>query len=623
MIAHVIPAQRGTLRLAWFDYFVPSELEKIIAVGQLVKIPFRSAEIFGVIHSLAATPESPSKLKTLTAIVHAAPFLSPPQLAFLEEMALFFHVSLGFLVKMNLPPLSNRKLKSWEALEQKDQSETHKTFGKPRLFVYTDPDEKRNYFQTHSAEFGQTLILVPEVTQTTSIFNNLTPAQQTHSAIITGELSPKNLFILWQQMWTGEKTILLGTRRALFLPFFRLATIILDDEGNENHKSFDLAPRFHARDAAIMLAKHHGTAIHLLTHAPAVESYYFAKQKVYEIASDRLLPTIPQHYTLIDIKNDRRGGNFSALTLDLARAIHSAKKGTLFLFCHRRGTLAYVTCRDCKTVLTCPHCHESLAFHATTKTLQCHHCGFQEPMIATCAHCHGTNIALYGPGTEQVEREVKKLLQNDLRPIVVLDSDSAHTELNTASEQIIIGTHSAWPFIPWAKISLMAFIDSDTPLFVPEYKTGERLWQTITRSLFLLPESTPLFIQTAHPENTLFQALATPELFYTHELAERRLFRYPPYRFVLRLFTSGKNYSLLRREVEQVGHALQQLTKNDSTVTITPASDMFPRFQRGAYWQTIIIKIGYAHYKKTIKQLLTAVPETWKVDPNPNTLLSL
>ena len=620
MIVQVILAKRGTLRLAWFDYLVPAELEKTAAAGQLVVVPFRSKEMLGIIRAFAAQPEAKAKLKTLKEIVLPEPLVSHEQLAFLEEMGVFFHTSLGFLIKMNLLPLQKRKLKTWTMKKEKQTKSEHH-FEKPRVFVYSNLTEKKECLNTRIAAHGQTLILVPEVGDIDLALSDLTAEEQSRAVAITGEISPKKLFTLWQQVWSGEKNIIIGTRRAFFLPFFDLAAIILDDEGNESHKSFDLAPRFHARDAAIMLAKHHGATVHLLTRAPAVETYYFAKNKVYETASDRLLPVIPQRYAILDIKNDRRGGSFNAITADLAEQILSAAQGTIFLFCHRRGTLGYVNCRDCKTALTCPSCQESLAFHAWSKTLECHHCGRREPMIAACRRCQGANIAMYGPGTEQVENEFKKLFPNDPRPIVVIDSDTPQ-KLSAAENHIIIGTQYAWPSIPWKKISLMAFIDSDTPLFAPEYKTGERLWQILTRSLFLLPETAPLFIQTAHPEHTIFQALATPEIFYTSELAERRLFKYPPYRFILRLFTSEKNYASLKHEMESVERTLKRLTKNDSAVTIMPVADMFPRFQRGLYRQTIIIKIGYGNYKKIIRQILTVVPETWKVDPNPNTLLS-
>lgn len=620
MIAHVIPAKRGTPHLAWFDYLVPPELEKSAAVGQLVRVPFRSGEMFGVIHSLAATPQLNIKLKVLKEIIRPEPFISPPQFAFLEEMAALYRASLGFLVKTNLPPLQKRKLRAWKMKKQKKRAAPDRRFAKPRVFIYADAAERKDISARIAAD-GQTLILVPEVGGIKSIFKNLTPTRQRQTIVITGEVSQKDLFNLWQQVWSGKKKIILGTRRALFLPFSNLAVIIIDDEGNENHKSFDLAPRFHARDAAIMLARHHGAAVHLAAFAPTVETYYFAKKKVYEAAPARLLPIIRKRYALVDIGNDRRGGIFSAVTLELAEHIRSAPQGTIFLFCHRRGTLRYVSCRDCKTAAACPVCHEPLAYHAVSKTLECHHCSHRELMMAICGRCQGANIAMFGPGTEQAANELKKILPNDPRPIIVVDSDTP-PKLNDDSDHIFIGTQNAWSAVPWQKVSLMAFIDADTPLFIPEYKTGERLWQALMRSLFLLPETTPLFIQTAHQEHFIFQALAAPELFYERELAERRMFGYPPFRFILRLFTSGKNHALLKGETGAVEATLKRLTRNDSAVTITPAADMFPRFQRGAYWQAIVVKIGYAHYKKVIRQILAAVPETWKVDPNPNTLLS-
>lgn len=623
MFAQVIPAKRGPLPLAFFDYAVPAELECTITVGQLIIIPLRSKEEFGIVRSLSSTPtkQTPS-IKSLQKILCAAPLLNENQLSFLEDISALYHTSLGFLIKNNLLPLQKRKLKSLADLLLPARYTKEKKITKPTLFVYQNNVEKIEYLEKIISSKRQTLILVPEIVHVEEVLELLPPEKRDRIVVVTSQLSNKAAYAAWQSIWTGEKKCVIGTRQALFLPFFDLETIVIDDEGNPNHKNSDMAPRYHVRDAGLLLAQHHGATLHLLTHAPALETYYFATNKIYATKNSPV-PTVRKDATILDIRAERRGGNYNFLSTDLVDTLKACNTGTIFLFCHRRGSEHHISCRDCAKVLTCPACSQGLVYHQTKNRLECHRCGHEEPMRGACPACHGVRLIMVGSGTSRAFAEIKKLFPNNERPIIQIDSDEKTPTLDPLKNYIIIGTQLAWRSIPWEKITLAAVLDADTPLFVPEYKTAEHAWQSLTSLLYRLPTEAKIFLQTSRPEHALFQGLANPESWYAGELSARKMFGYPPFHFILKLYTGNLSKAIALQEAKNAYHALAALTKNDSSIKITGIKELFPVFQKGRYWQVIIAKLAFSNYKKNSRLILSQLPTTWKVDPNPNTLLTL
>jgi len=176
------------------------------------------------------------------------------------------------------------------------------------------------------------LILVPELTAIKKIVDLLPENILNRVVTITSDLTDKEMFAKWLQVWSGEKDIVVGTRTALFLPWFNLTNIILTDEGNSNYKSWDMAPRFHTRDAALFLSKHHGATLSLLSHTLSVESYYFAKNKVYSAVNDLEIKSINKTTQIVDMKSERRGGNYSLVSIDVLNEFKKTKTGDVYFF---------------------------------------------------------------------------------------------------------------------------------------------------------------------------------------------------------------------------------------------------------------------------------------------------
>lgn len=622
MIIQVIPARRMPLSLPFLDYSVPEEYKNKIKIGQLVKIPFRNKEEFGVVLNIKSEgSESKIKTKPTKEIVFAEPILSKEQLGFLTDISEFYHVSLGFLLKGNLLPLQVRKIKKISSPKRTSSSINKPS--KPWVFIHKNEMEKIGII-SKKINGGQTLILVPELTAITKLTNMLPENILNRVVTVTSELTNKELFTKWIQVWSGEKDIAVGTRTALFFPWFNLKNIILTDEGNSNYKSWDMAPRLHTRDAALFLSKHHGAELSLLSHTLSVESHYFAKNKVYKTENDLIVKPLNKTTEIIDMKSERRGGNYSLVSVDVLNEFKKNKTGDVIFFLNRRGTASYVGCRDCGNVLKCPRCKLSLTYHQNKNILSCHYCQFSEPIPTVCKNCNGLNVATRGAGTQLAEELIKKITAKtgDPRPVIRIDSDENElAKLNNEENKIIICTQLAWPRLVWNKIKLFVFLDADAPLFIPEYKIIENLWQQIRDVQYKLPEGSAFLIQTDYPEHLVFKSLYAPDLFYSEQLAERRVLGYPPYKYMLKLLASNQKADTIEKEAEKIKTDLLNLTKDISGIKILGPLETSPYYYSGQHWQVILAKIGYENYKQNTKLLLAHVPENWKIDPNPSSLL--
>ncbi len=619
MIAEVIPVKRGKITLPFFDYQVPENLTAMTKIGQLVEITLRSKREFGIIRSLK-TNTTAKNLKLINKIINDRPLLNKNCLKYLEEISILYHASLGSVIKSALPPMQKRKLNNL-GVQLPETMTSEKIFKKPHLFVYKNLAEKKSYLDAVINSSGQTLILIPEAAD----IDGITKILGARNAVVcvTSYLSDKELFDAWTKIWRGDAKIVVGTRRALTMSFNDLQTIIIDNDWHPSHKSWDAAPRLHARDAAIIAAKYSGSVVHIIGHTPTVENYLFARSNVYGHQSDAILPR-PLSPNLIDLRHETRTKNFGSISLTLQDALISAKNGSIFLYCNRRGSASYVMCSDCSRVLRCQKCERAQTYHESRSEMVCHFCQISQPMLASCSACGGVNLMYFGKGTEAIHSEIKKLLSDDPREIINIEnSENTLKLLKPDKNQIIIGTQLAWPHLNWKKISLMAFIDADTPLFVPEYRSTEHVWDLLHDAAFRMNENGALYVQTSHPEHPVYANLGNPEAFYNSELEQRKIFGYPPYKYLLKLFFGASAKELGKVEAERFFRQLTLLTKGSTEIKITPPLELFPPLQKGKYWQEIILKLSYKVYKQQLRSIMKIVPDIWKVDPNPNTLLSL
>jgi primosomal protein N' (replication factor Y) len=430
------------------------------------------------------------------------------------------------------------------------------------------------------------------------------------------------LFQAWLALWQQEKTIVVGTRRALFLPFKNLKKIFICDEANPSYKSWDMAPRFHTRDAARLLASKYHAELHILTHTPSVETFFLFNKDSSKPLSIKPFSTSP--YFIKPEKN--------SVTTIFTHAVEEriediTNKETIFLFTNHRGSFNYLFCRDCKKVLSCPQCYSHFTYHQKTNSLRCHKCGFTQPISQNCPACGGYELIKYGAGTERVEECLRELLKNNPpQKIITIDTDTAlppRAQEKSTVHPIIIGTTAAWNRVPWKDIALMVYIDPDNLFFIPEYKTSEYGWYYLRDSLARLPKTAEFYIQTERPEHAVFQGLTDPNTFYTTELAIREKLKYPPYATLVKLYYGAPSINEGDLETKRLYHTLVDLTKQGYPITILSPMPLFPHFYNKKYWKAILLKFKPEHFKAGFKRLLPHIPPNWKIDINPNKVLTI
>jgi len=614
MFASVAILRRMPKGLDRLDYRLPKGLS--VSPGTMVNVPFRNTIIPAIITGIYSNSHLPeTKIKNIEGVINPEPFLSINQIKFIEEIAEMYQTSLGFLIKSNLPPWKKRKIA--ELKLQNFTNKPQKNIFKPTLVIATNEQDEKNKIINHLNYKKNNLILVPTIDRVADWDEYLTNANIVHTTV-TSDNSEKEIFALWEKIRNQEAGVVVGTRRALFLPWFNLENIFLIDDGDENHKSWDMSPRFHSRDACLILSAQHGAKFFSVATSPSTDTYYFAKHGAFNL--EGVLSALPSP-TIINLKDERKKGNYGVWSEELKEVL-STGQGDVFLFLNRRGSSHYVGCRDCGYTAKCKICQRTLVYHANTNNLVCHFCKINQPTFTHCPNCHGVSMVMYGTGTELVENDATKNWGEKYQ-IQRIDSDTEFIEKKQPTlPRLIIGTQMAWQKIDWKKIKTMVFLDIDTELFQSDYRTTENVWHCLRAAAIRLNDNARLIVQTSHPEHRIFSFLNRPEEFYNTELEERKMLKYPPFNYLVRLWHGSPTPETANRSAVEMTKKLEILTKTLPGVIISGPLEMTPYFHQQQYWQVILVRLPYEFYKKYTKIIASITPAEWKFDPNPSSILS-
>ena len=526
----------------------------------------------------------------------------------------------------------------------------------------------------------QKLIIVPTMVQVAVIAKNY---RADKTVIIYSGLRTKQLNENWQKIASGQAEIIIGTRLAVFAPFAGLKEIIIEDETNSGHRSWDMFPHYRAHEIARKLTEIFGAKLSFENGLPSVESRYLLPPLIRggwrgffpsPIPPISLIPPV-----LVDLRAELHEGNFSIFSLALQKAINEtlAKNQQAILFINRRGAGTFVLCRDCGYVAKCKNCDTPLTYHlsqlfrlnlnsvATQPLLICHHCGQKTSLLPLCPKCQSQRIKAFGSGTQRVEVEAQKLFPG--AKILRLDSDV--TEKPAEQQKIIdlfkqkkadilIGTQMILSAgLP--KAALVAIISADTLMHLPDFRSDERLFQTITQLKNLifppnLPNSpylpNPLIIQTYNPDSRVLRLTLKNDFatFYKSEVATRQILKYPPFSQLIKLTYRHKDPKRAGQEAKVLFAKLTQQLKtstilNDATLEISEPAPAFIAKQKGRYVWQIVIKAkpywltpevrlqgqsevglqepSHSDILKNRNKLLSFVPAGWEIDIDPETLL--
>ncbi|HBL35136.1 MAG TPA: primosomal protein N' [Porphyromonadaceae bacterium] len=408
-------------------------------------------------------------------------------------------------------------------------------------------------------EGKQTLYLVPEIALTTQLTHRLQAVFGDKLAIYHSKINDQERAEIWKKMLSDHPyDIVIGVRSSLFLPFKRLGLIIVDEEHESSYKQTEPAPRYHARDTAVMLAHLTKAPILLGTATPSMESYFNAKTGKYGLVTlanryeDISLPEI----ILENTKELRRKKKMkSLLSPALISYMDNALQegGQVILFRNRRGFAPMVECQLCGWTPKCRRCDVSLTYHKSRNELVCHYCGTTYKMVTECPECHQPSIEPVGMGTEQVEEEVARLFPEV--SIARMDADTtrgknAYENILSAFQQkktrILIGTQMLSKGLDFDDVSVVGIISADSLLNYPDFRSHERGFQLMMQASGRAGRKNKrgkVIIQSNDPEQPLYRYLTDNDYegFFRQQAEERKLFNYPPYSRLIRIVIKNKD----------------------------------------------------------------------------------
>ena len=414
-------------------------------------------------------------------------------------------------------------------------------------------------------EGRQVLYLVPEIALTTQLTNRLRKIFGDKLMIYHSKFSDNERVEVWNKLLHNDEPMLvLGVRSSLFLPFKDLGLIIVDEEHENTYKQQDPAPRYHARNAAIVLAGMHGGKTLLGSATPSIDSYFNATAGKYGLVElstrygDCLMPEI----ITVDVKELKRkkimkDTLFSPLLVEKVREALSRGEQAI-LFQNRRGFAPMIECRGCGWVPRCVNCDVSLTYHKAHNQLVCHYCGYTYRLPQVCPECKGTEFKMQGFGTEKVEEEIAG--QFPAAKVERLDFDTARTrtayeriisDFEKGKTQILIGTQMLSKGLDFGNVSVVGILSADSLMNFPDFRAHERAYQLMVQvsgRAGRRDKRGTVILQTTQPEHPLIrmvQHFAYKEM-VSLQLSERSMFRYPPYYRLIVLILRSRNEEALQ-----------------------------------------------------------------------------
>jgi primosomal protein N' (replication factor Y) len=394
----------------------------------------------------------------------------------------------------------------------------------------------------------QTLYLLPEIAVTTQITDRLRRFLGDKLRVYHSGFSDSERVEVWHEL-AGRKTpvVVLGVRSSLFLPFANLGLVIVDEEQDASYKQQDAAPRYHARNAAIMLAHMHGAKTLLGSATPSLDSIFNTQTGKYGIVrlKARYGEGAAPRIHLVDTKDLKRRKIMkdNLLSPFLKQKIDEAlnRDEQVILFRNKRGFAPVMECKSCAQTIRCIRCDVTLTYHKQRNILICHYCGYTQPLPHRCPDCGHPEMKLAGFGTEKIEEEIIALYPS-VRT-ARLDPDTARTrrdcerilaDFSRGKIQILIGTQMVSKGLDFERVSLVGILDADGLMHFPDFRAHEKAFQLMMQAggrAGRRDRQGDVVVQTAQPEHPLLQMLQAGNYdgMVAAQLGERYAFGYPPY----------------------------------------------------------------------------------------------
>ncbi len=492
----------------------------------------------------------------------------------------------------------------------------------------------------------QGIVLVPEISLTPQTVRRFAARFPDRVAVVHSKLSDGERYDTWRRAQLGEIDVVVGSRSALFTPFPAIGVVVVDEEHDTAYKQIR-TPRYHARDAAIELARLNGAITLLGSATPSLESSFLARRDVYTLLS---LPrrvrghwavepsaepvhTEPEMLELppveiVDMRDELRSGNRSMFSRPLAQTLRGVlnRGEQAILFLNRRGSATFVFCRDCGHVMRCPRCSVPLTHHSGN-LLICHHCNHRESMPRSCPKCGSRRFKEFGAGTQRLIDALKAEFPEARPSRWDRDTTAGKTshedilqDFIDHKSDVLVGTQMIAKGLDLPLVTLVGVLSADVGLFLPDFRAAERIFQVLTQVAGRAGRSAlggQVIFQSYHPQHYAIIAASHHDYaaFYRQEMSFRQEHAYPPYRRLTRLLFTDSNRDRCETETSRIAAALKERARRigePSFDLIGPAPAFFSK-ERGKFRWHMLFRSEYP------AKLLAGVPLTpnWRIDVDP------
>ena len=635
--------------------------------GTRVLVPLMKKEVRGVVlreHTESIDEALAAKIRPITEVLDTAPMVSPEQLALWQWMSAYYMCTLGEVMAAALPggldkrlvdPPKRRRatlkpytgpIESLHSLSPAqqigiEQIENAWNSGKQIVLLHgvTSSGKTDMYIHLIQSQLEQgknILYLVPEIALTTQLTSRLQcifgdKLIVYHSRFTDAEREARYTQISNLQSPISNNFVVLGPRSSVFLPIPDIGLIIVDEEHEPSYKQAEPAPRYHARAAAIVLAQTHRAKVLLGTATPSLESYYLAQKGVYGLVSltERFGGVELPEIKLIDLKRqyERKEmyGHFSDPLVERIRQCLADNKQVI-LFQNRRGYAPEIQCVECGQPPRCVQCDVPMTLHKKDHELRCHYCGYHTPIPTICPHCGGEYKAI-GFGTERIEDEIQALFP-DAR-VLRMDLD---TTRNRSSYQdiinafanhecdILVGTQMVTKGLHFDDVRLVAVLNADPMFNQPDFRAYERAFQMLEQVAGRAGRKETkgeVWIQTFDTHNIVLQMVQAHDYqsLYNHQIAERKLFRYPPFYRVIRLQLRHSKQQLVHATATQLQSHLMRIFGTRVSAVIIPSVERVQAY----YMRELTLRIEQtANIAEAKRRLKEAIEYISSISSNKN-----
>jgi primosomal protein N' (replication factor Y) len=499
-----------------------------------------------------------------------------------------------------------------EAFREKDAVLLHGVTSSGKTHVYV------KLIEEVIAQGRQALFLLPEIALTSQIVSRVQKYFGSKAVSFHSKYSQNERVELWHKIRSGEVQVIIGARSAIFLPFHELGLIIVDEEHESSYKQHDPAPRYHARDASIMLASIWQCKTILGSATPSFESYHNARTDRYGLVQmkqrfgEMAMPVLQTANIAEETRVKTMKGHFTQVLFgEIEQALTNNEQ--VILFQNRRGYAPILECQSCRWIPKCTNCDINLTYHKYIDSLKCHYCGYSQKVPKSCHACGSHLLNLKGLGTEKVEDELNIFFPE--ARVARLDLDATRTKhgheqiirsFENREADILVGTQMISKGLDFENVSVVGIINADQLLFFPDFRAHERAYQLLTQVSGRAGRKNKqgkVIIQTSVPQHHVIQEVLQQryEYLFVNELEERKKFLYPPFFRLIRLVVKHKDYNTAH---EASQHLRDLLYKRLGEHIIGPESPHVSRI-RNQYIKEMLIKIDRnATYLQDVKKFI-------------------